>query len=88
MSWKTAATVLIIVFVIVLLQAVLAGPFVQIQNDLNETGDYSNDYFDGNALITGWISDWFNAGLIGIFGIMTWGVARVLRRELTRGGRF
>lgn len=87
MSWKTAATALIVIFVIVLLQSVLAGPFVQIQEGLNETGDHSNEYYDGNSLITGWVSDWFNMGLVAIFGLMTWAVARVVRKELTRGGR-
>lgn len=86
MSWRTAATLLIIVFVLLLLQATLAGPAVQISDDLNATGDYDNDHFNGNDRITGYVSDWFNMGLVAVFGMMLWGVARVIRRELTRGG--
>jgi hypothetical protein len=84
MAWRTIATVLIIVFAIVLAQIVLAGPMMEIQNSLNETGDYNNEYFDGNDVITSMPGHWFNMGLIGIFGIMTWGIARIARNELNR----
>lgn len=85
MSWKTAATLLTIVFVLVMIQSVLAQPLSTVTTDLNATGDYNNEHFDGNARITGYFGDWLNMGLIGIFGILMWGFARVLRRELTRG---
>ncbi len=87
MGWKTIATVLIVVFTLVLVQSTLVGPATQITNDLNETGDYNNEHFNGNKLITSYVGDWLNMGLIGIFGIMMWGVAHVVRRELTRGGK-
>lgn len=86
MSWKATATVLIVVFTIVLIQSTMAGPANQITEDLNATGDYNNEHFNGNELITSYVGDWLNMGLIGMFGIMLWGLARVVRRELTRGG--
>lgn len=87
MSWKTAATVIIIVFVLLLLQATLAGPMTRTLDSLNETGDYSNEHFDGNSLIPGYISSFFDMILVGVFGMMGWAAARILRREITRGGR-
>lgn len=87
MSWKTAATVLIVVFVLLALQATLAGPMTQTLDALNETGDYNNSHFNGNDLIPGYISSIFNMILIGVFGMMGWGAARILRREITRGRR-
>lgn len=85
MSWRAAAAVLITVFAIVLVQAVLAGPLITFQEDLSATGDYSNEHFDGNSIMEGLPSVWFHMGLIGMFGIMLWAIARVVRRELTRG---
>jgi len=87
MSWRTAATALIVVFVLLLLLTTLAGPMNQTLDALNETGDYNNTHFDGNSLIPGYIGAWFNMILIGVFGMMTWGVARIVRREITRGRR-
>jgi hypothetical protein len=86
MSWKTAATVIVIVFVIAIGQAALAGPATNVQTSLNGTGDYNNDHFNGNKIITTTLGSWFNMGLVGIFGIILWGFARVIRQELTRGG--
>lgn len=91
MSWRTAAAVLIVVFAIAVVQAALAGPFTSVQTSLNQTGDYGDlegagpDY-DGNDIITSLIGDWFNMGLVAMFGAMVWGVWRVVRREITRGG--
>lgn len=91
MSWQTVSAVLMVVFSLVLVQAVLAEPFIQITNDLNDSGDYSSlegvDGYNGNTVIGGLMEDWFNMGLIGIFGMMLWGVGWVVRRELTRGGQ-
>lgn len=91
MSWKTAATVLIVVFVIAVMQSALAGPAVQIQESLNGTGDYSKldgvSGYNGNEVISGLLGSWFDMGLLAMFGVMAWGVARVVRRELTRGGQ-
>lgn len=90
MSWRTIAAVLIVVFSLALVQSVLAAPFISITSDLNDTGDYSNlegvDGYNGNTVIDSLMGDWFNMGLVGMFGIMVWGVARVVRNELTRGG--
>jgi len=84
MAWKTAATVVIVVTSILLAQMVLAGPLEQTETTLNETGDYSNEHFDGNERITSILGQWYNMGLIAIFGIMFWGTAWVVRKELTR----
>lgn len=86
MSWRAAATVLIVVFGVVLVQAAIADPLITFETSLNATGDYSNEHFDGNAIIDGLPQAWFNMGLIAIFGLMVYGVMRVIRQELTRGG--
>lgn len=90
MGWQAIATVLMVVFSLVLVQAVLAEPFIEITNELNDTGDYSSlegvSGYNGNNVIGGLMEDWFHMGLIGIFGMMAWGVWWVVRRELTRGG--
>lgn len=90
MSWRTVATVLIVVFLIAVVQSALAGPLVQITSSLNDTGDYGDldgvEGYDGNSVISGMASDWFNMGLVAMFGMMAYGIARVVRRELTRGG--
>lgn len=91
MSWKTIATVLIVVFALALVQASLAGPMVTVQDSLNESaGDIQIDTgpgqsFDGNSIITGMMGHWFNMGLVAMFGIMAWATARVVRKELTQG---
>lgn len=86
MSWRIVSTVLIIVFAIVIVQGVLADPLIETGEQLNATGDYDNEHFDGNSIITDMPTHWFNMGLVAIFGIMSWGAWRVVRRELTRGG--
>ena len=86
MSWRTAAAVLIAIFAIVLVQSALAGPFMTFSTALNSTGDYSGGQIDANSFITGIPGAWFNMGLVAMFGLMLWAVARVVRRELTRGG--
>lgn len=91
MSWRTIATVLIVVFAVAIVQAALAAPLNSVLGDLNDTGDYSDldgvDDYNGNSIIGGLWSSWMNMGLVAMFGMMVWGVARVVRRELTRGGR-
>lgn len=87
MSWKTAATVMIVVATLSLVLASLVGPAATVTSKLNETGDYDNEHFDGNNLIGSWLGDWINMVLIGMFGIMMWGAARVMRREVFRGRR-
>lgn len=85
MSWRIVATVMIVVFAIVVGQAALADPLLETSSSLNESGDYSNDHFDGNDIITSLPGKWFNMGLVGAFGVMAWGAWRVVREELTRG---
>lgn len=85
--WQTVVTVMVLVFTLAIAQALLAGPATDVSNDLNESGDYDNEYFDGNDLIGSWTDDWLNMGLAGIFGTLVFGAAVVLRRELTRRRR-
>lgn len=85
MSWRAVAAVLIAVFFYVVLQSAMAGPLVQIGNELNETTEMESEHFD-DSTFTSLPRAWFNMGLIGIFLGMVWGLARVVRRELTRGG--
>jgi hypothetical protein len=85
MSWRTIATVFIIVFAIAIGQGLLAGPILEVADGLNGSGDYENEHFDGNQLIADLPGQWFNMGLLAMVGIMLWGAFRVLREELTRG---
>jgi len=87
MSWRTVATAMIVIFVLLLLQVTLAGPMTRTVDSLNETGDYNNTHFNGNTLITGYLGSWFNMILVGTFGMLGWAGARILRREITRGRR-
>jgi hypothetical protein len=89
MSWRTAATVLVVALAIAMAQVVLIGPVLQVTSDLNDTGDYSDlegadDDYNGNEVISSLPGQWLNMGLVAMFGIMAWGIARVVRRELTR----
>lgn len=85
MAWRVVGVVLAVVFMALVFQATLAEPVVQVQSDLNESGDYNNEHFNGNDLIMGWIDSFFNVILILVFGALSWGVWYVLRREVTRG---
>jgi len=92
MAWRALLVAFVSVAALVVAQGALAGPVVQVSHNLNATGDYSglsgNPGFDGNSIITGVISSWFQMGLIAIFGAMAWATWFVLRRErTTRGGR-
>jgi hypothetical protein len=85
MSWKTVATVLITVFAIALVQATAIGPLFKLTDELSDDGDYNNEYYSVRDRIDGFVSSWINMGLVGIFGMMAYGAARVVRKELTRG---
>lgn len=88
MSWRATAAALIVVVSVIIVQSLVTDPLINILESLAGTGDYSNvagTGLDGGALITGFAGDWLNMGLILIFGIMAWAIARVVRRELTRG---
>lgn len=86
MAWRTVLTVIAVVFVIAIAQMTLGPVGDQTLDSLNESGDYNNSHYDGNDLIGGWMSDWFNMGLFAMFGVMLWGAWRIARREITRGG--
>lgn len=87
MSWKQAVGFLTVVFVIVVIQSAVAGPLVQLQDTLLDSGDYSNEYMDGEAQIQSLVDAWFNMGLVAIFLLAGVVVARIVRKELTRQGR-
>lgn len=89
MSWRVVAAVLTGIFIIAVVQAALAGPLLAFAGDLKDSGDYTglsgNPDFDAEATIDGMVNNWFDMGLVGMFGLIAWAAARVLRRELTRG---
>lgn len=87
MSWRTITAALTVIFVIVLVQSVLAGPLVDTIDGFQDSGTYDDDSpgdFDGEQRMEDIQDSWFDMGLVLIFGIMAWAVARVARRELTR----
>lgn len=86
MSWKTAATVITVIFMLVSIWTLAADPLISIGNSFQDTGDNSNEHFDGDSIIDENIGAWFDMILVGVFGLMAWAGYRVLRRELTRGG--
>jgi len=84
MSWRTIAAVLIVVFSMLAIWATMADPLVQIANafiDLETSGQFNTD-----SKINRMVQSFFNMILVGVFGVMAWGIWRVVRRELTRGG--
>lgn len=84
MGWRTIAAVFIAVFAFLVVGATMADPLVQIANafqDIQTSGQLSTD-----SKIDRLVASWFNQILVAIFGILLWGVWRVIRRELTRGG--
>jgi hypothetical protein len=83
MAIRTGTTVIIVIFAATVVWVGLADPLVQIGAAFK--GIDTSGQFGKTALIDGMISSWFNAILILVFGIMAWGVIRVVRRELTRG---
>jgi len=91
MAWRTIAAVLTVVFTLVVVSSVMAGPLNAVMSDLQDSGDYGDDNgpsdFDGEQRITDLKNSWHNMTLLAIFGFLTWGVARVVRRERTRGRR-
>lgn len=91
MSWRTIAAVLVVVFTLVMVSTIFASPLVQIMDGLQSSGDYGDDEgghdFDGEQRMEDLQDSWFNMTLLGIFGFMAWGVARVVRKELTRSRR-
>lgn len=83
MSWKQAAALVSIIFVITLVQSLLAGPIFEFQDSLIAAVDFGSPHFDGASLITGLVSSWFDMGLVAVFLVIGVAIARVVRKELT-----
>lgn len=83
MATRTVLTVMIVIFTATIVWVGLADPLVQLGIALKDIE--TSGQFGKTALIDGMIASWFNAILILVFGIMLWGIIRVMRRELTRG---
>lgn len=84
MGWRTVAAVMIAVFAFLAVWVTMADPLVQISNtfiDIETSGQLNTD-----SKITSLVDSLFNMILAGVFGILMWGIWRVIRRELTRGG--
>jgi hypothetical protein len=88
MSWKQAASLVTIIFVLTLLQSLLADPVYTLETSLLAV-DFGSPHFDGASLISGLISSWFNMGLVAVFVVIGVALARTVRKELTvnRRGR-
>ncbi|MGB9966113.1 hypothetical protein [Halobacterium hubeiense] len=86
MALRAVITVLSVVFVLVLLAATIGPVLPQITGALMATGDYNTSWLAGESLVNSLVESWFQMILVGVFGIMLWAVAYVLRRELTQGG--
>lgn len=83
MAWRTAATVIIVVFALIIIWMTMADPLVQVANafqDIETSGNLGT-----NSKIDSMVRGWFNMILVAVFGFLGWGVWRVLRRELTQG---
>lgn len=83
MSWRTIATVMIVLFATMILWTVSVDPLRQVGDSFKEIDDGQGD-FDIPGQIDGKLRGYENMFLILAFGVMTWGLWRILRRELTR----
>lgn len=84
MAWRTVAAVMVVVFSMLVVWSTMADPLVQIANsfiEIETSGQLNTD-----SKINRMVAAVFNMILVAVFGIMAWGVWRVIRRELTRGG--
>jgi hypothetical protein len=86
MAVRVIVVVLVLVFSMAAVGALLAEPVNTVSETINATGDYDNSWLDGNSVMIGLVQDWFNAILVGIFGVLVWGFWRVIKRELSRQG--
>jgi hypothetical protein len=82
-SWRTIATIIIVVFVGVAAWMALADPLVMIAEAFK--GLETSGYFGYNDRVDGLVGSFFNMFLILIFGVIAWGVWWVVRRELSTG---
>jgi hypothetical protein len=79
--WKTVVTILLFIFTMVMVQAV-AGPALESTGEkFKSSQDLDTEYWDGDSLIDGMISSFFDGIMVAMMGIMVWGVARAVRRE-------
>ena len=83
MATRTGFTVLIVIFGATIVWVGLADPLVQLGAAFKAID--TSGQFGKTALIDGMIASWFDMLLLLVFGIMAWGIVRVVRRELTRG---
>lgn len=86
MAWRTVATVVIVVFVAVLTWTVLADPLVETGEDFKGLDPKDGDQIDPSTRIDEMIGGFFDMFLILVFGVMGWGLWRIFRKEITRGG--
>lgn len=83
MTWKQATALVSIIFVLTLLQALLAQPIYALETSLLSAVDFGSPHFDGATLISELIETWFNMGLVAIFVVIGVALARTVRKELT-----
>ncbi|UPV72977.1 hypothetical protein M0R89_10495 [Halorussus limi] len=79
--WKTVVTVLLFIFTMVMVQAA-AGPALESTGEkIKSANDLDTRHWDGESLIDGMISSFFDGIMVAIFGILIWGVAYSVRKE-------
>jgi len=86
MGLRAVITVISTIFVLVLLAATIGPVLPQITGSLMATGDYNSSWLAGETLVSGLVESWFQMILVGVFGIMLWAFAYVIKRELTQRG--
>lgn len=85
MSWRVAAAVMIAIAAALLISATTADP-LRTATDSIEEADPPGGRFDLGQYVDKGLRAYGNMILIIVFGLMGWGIWRVLRREATRGG--
>jgi len=84
MVWRIGATIMIVVFVLLVTWVSLASPLVEVGQSFQDVD--TSGQFDSDSKIDGYIGGWFALFPLTIFGIIAWGFWYVYRQELTRGG--
>lgn len=85
MAWRTAATVMIVVFVATIIWAVTAGPLNAVGNEFQEVAP-DDSAINADGKIDSAIDGYFNLFIVLIGGVLLWGTWRVFRQETTRRG--
>jgi len=85
MSWRVITTVFIVVFAALIVWTITADPLRQTGDSIAEIDDGGGPY-DVGSQTDSIIRGFSNMFLVLVFGVLGWGLWRVLRRELTRGG--